>query len=92
MINTSEMFTWFIIIAMADMLTGLIITIFFRWLDNRKKKKFEDITCEKCGKSRKVYLCLDKITWLCYICKKLYNQEYRVKQKELKLPKKEGEA
>lgn len=52
------------------------------YVNARKNKKFEDMICENpnCGKSRRLKLAIDKITWLCYTCRPIYNKDLREKQ------------
>ena len=54
-----------------------------RWYESRSKRKFYDIICEACNKAgRKLYLCADKQTWLCWKCKPVFNSEWRARQRE----------
>ena len=54
-----------------------------RRLERRAKRKFDDIICEACNKAgRKLYLCADKQTWLCWKCKPVFNSEWRARQRE----------
>lgn len=69
--NIIDIFTWFILILMAD----IVAMVSFEYYKRKRNKRLDNTKCDDCQKVRRTKRSPDKRHWLCATCMKIYKEE-----------------